>query len=138
MKKICCIGVFILAIAITVLFLYNRYYVSKPDLELVTEQGVGIHDFYIKDDKVYIVGGITVKNNTDTQLTYSLFATSDADYNSGLIKSAKLEGFDETVSTNIFSIADHDFQTIIVVFVGDYAGFPQKADRLMPEITIVY
>lgn len=35
---------------------------NKPllDLHLLTEQGAGVHDFYIEDDKVYIVGGASM------------------------------------------------------------------------------
>ena len=108
-----------------------------PKLELVSDQSGGIEDFYIEDDKVYINGGITIRNNTEDELSYSLTANSEADFQSGLLTSAILKGFDENLSTNIFSIGRHEVQTIKIIFVGDYAGYPKKYDRLMPKITIV-
>lgn len=138
MKKIMYISGVIIIIAVIILVFKN----SKndkliPKLELVSDQRGGIEDFYIEDDKVYIICGITIINNTEDELSYSLTANSEADFRSGLITSAILKGFDENLSTNIFSIGGHEVQTIKIIFMGDYAGYPKKNDRLMPEITIV-
>ncbi len=126
----------IFAFVVIVILLYNHYRNLTPRLELLMEQRGGIHNFYIEGDKVYIVCGVTVRNNTDTKIAYSLEAISEDDYNSGLLKSEKLEGYDETIENNIFSINGKEVQTFIVVFVGEHGGYPRKKDRLAPEIVI--
>ena len=117
--------------------LYNKQNAPLPNLQLITEQGAGIHDFYIQNNKVYIVGGVSIKNNTSEMQKYSLTATSEYDHENGLIKSATLEGYDDSLESNEFTIAGNETQTFTIVFVGDYAGTPQKGNRLMPEISIV-
>ena len=129
----------IIILTIVILFVVKNEKKDKviSKLELVSEQGGGIEDFYIEDEKVYIMGGVTIRNNTEDEVSYSLIANSESDFKSGLIKSAILNGFDENLSTNIFSIEGYKVQTIKIIFVGDYAGYPKKNDRLMPEITII-
>ncbi|WP_312429679.1 hypothetical protein [Lacrimispora sp.] len=138
MKKVFYIGgIIILIVVIMFIFKSGKKEKLISRLELVSEQGGGIEDFYIEDDKVYIIGGVTIKNNTEDELSYSITANSEVDFQSGLLKSAILKGFDENLSENIFSIGGHEVQTIKIFFVGDYAGYPKKSDRLMPEITII-
>ena len=138
MKKVLLICPIII-LTIAILFIVNNEKKGKviSKLELVSEQGGGIEDFYIEDEKVYIIGGVTIRNNTEDELSYSLTANSESDFKSGLIKSAILNGFDEDLSTNIFSIGGYEVQTKKIIFVGDYAGYHKKSDRLMPEITII-
>ncbi len=141
MKKvlIVCLTVLILIAVGTGLYNYNA---SKPALELVPDtyngENPGLHDFYIKDGKVYIVGGVTIKNNTDETVEYSLYAQSEEDYKSGLITYPVMEGYDETLATNKFSIAGNETETFTVVFVGEHGGYNQKRDRLMPDIMLIY
>lgn len=138
MKKIMYISSAIILIVVMVfIFLSAKKDKLISKLELVSGPGGGIEDFYIEDDKVYIIGEVIVRNNTEDELLYSLTAKSEEDFQSGLIKSAILKGVDEDLSSNIFSIERHEVQTIRIIFVGDYAGYPKKANRLMPEITII-
>lgn len=134
MKKIIYIVTMILVLMFVLIYVNNHS--LKPRLELIISKGAGIGDFYIEDNNVYILGGITVKNNTEDEVRYSLSANSKADFKSGLIKSETLKVYNEMLSSDIFSIRGKEEQTIKVVIVGEYAGYPKKNDRLMPEITI--
>jgi len=136
MKKIICVSILILVLVIAGAILYSHF--TAPDLELLSEQNSGLHDFYIEDGKVYVVGGVSVKNNSDEKMIYSLVGWADADYKSGLIKGPVLNGFDENLEASVFEIEAKETKTFNVVFVGEHGGNMQKANRLMPEITILY
>lgn len=136
MKKIICISILILALIVAGVILYNHS--TSPDLELLSEQSEGLRDFYIEDGKVYVVGEVSVKNNSDEKMTYSLVGWSGDDYESGLIKEPVLKCFDEHLETSVFEIEAKETKTFNVVFVGEHGGNTQKANRLMPEITILY
>lgn len=135
MKKI---YIYIISLVCIILFLFIIFCPIKPDLELISEQRGGIHDFYVENDKVYITGGLTIKNNTKNDIKYSIIGTSDADFEIGLLRSKLLIGYDETLETNMFEIGGEETQTFNVTLVGEYNGVYKKYDRLMPEITLIY
>ena len=108
---------------------------SKPAIEILTKQDAGIKDFYIKNREVHIAAGITVKNNTDDHISFMLTAESQSDYESGLITSPLLLGYDEDFSATVFNLQGKETKTFDVIFVGEHGDFNQKADRLIPQIS---
>lgn len=137
MKKIY-IYIIGLIFIILFLFLFMAFGKIKPDIEIISEQRGGIHNFYVENDKVYITGGLTIKNNTKNNIKYSIIGTSDDDFEIGLLKSKLLIGYDEKLETNMFEIGGKETQTFNVTLVGEYNGIYEKYDRLMPKLTIVY
>lgn len=135
MKKI---YIYIIGLTCIILFLIIAFCKIKPDIEIISKQGGGIHNFYVEDDKVYITGGLTIKNNTKNNIKYSIIGTSDDDFEIGLLKSKLLIGYDEKLETNMFEIGGKETQTFNVTLVGEYNGIYEKYDRLMPKLTIVY
>lgn len=135
MKKI---YIYIIGLTCIILFLIIAFCKMKPDIEIISEQGGGIDNFYVEDDKVYITGGLTIKNNTKNNIKYSIIGTSDDDFEIGLLKSKLLIGYDEKLETNMFEIGGKETKTFNVTLVGEYNGICEKYDRLMPKLTIVY
>ena len=123
MKKI---YIYIIGLTCIILFLIIAFCKMKPDIEIISEQGGGIDNFYVEDDKVYITGGLTIKNNTKNNIEI------------GLLKSKLLIGYDEKLETNMFEIGGKETKTFNVTLVGEYNGICEKYDRLMPKLTIVY
>ena len=109
---------------------------SKDKVTVISKQHNGISDFYIKDGYVYIIGGVTVQNNTNNTVSFSLEARSDADYESGLLKSPLLIGYDNNSNSSIFTINGNEVKTYTVSFVGEHGNYNIKNNRLMPYISI--
>lgn len=128
------IAMLTIALALTVAIIHSK---NNSVLKIVTSDDAGIKDFYIENGNVYIVTGISIKNNTSKQIKYNLIACSDEDYESGLIRTRELQGFDETLSTNEFLIEANATETFTVVFVAENGENNVKHDRLIPEISTI-
>lgn len=125
----------IIIVILFALFLVWYCHTNVPNLEVLSD-GNGIQDFYIENDKVYIIGGITVRNNTDHVIKYTLTGISKEDYDNGLLKSPYLSVFNEDGTANSFIIYANDTNTYNVMLVGEFAGNEVKYNRLMPQILI--
>lgn len=80
---------------------------------------------------VFVVILLLILNNLNLCMICS------EDYESGLIRTRELQGFDETLSTNEFLIEANATETFTVVFVAENGENDVKHDRLIPEISTV-
>lgn len=132
-------GVFVAIIGVLAIALVMRLVVApEQSLEIVSKRNSssGIMDFYIEDETVHIVAGITIRNHTDSPQRFKLTGKSDVDYESGLITSPTLFGYNEDLSTDEFMINSKETATFTVIFTGQHGHNNQKADRLIPEISL--
>ena len=92
-------------------------------------------DFEIRDDKVYILCNVVIKNTFSIEKEIKLNAIFNDDKESGLLKEALLAGYKDDFETDIFCV--NSGETIIkVFFVGDWGGNRIKHDRNLPDINI--
>lgn len=120
---------------------------NQPDKIFVSDDGktisaynanVGINDFNIVDGEVYIVSGITVKNNSDSICRFRIVGKSEEDFESGLLVSPDLVAVDYDTKSDIFEIEAFSQKTFRIIYVGEQGDFDKKYDRLVPnEISII-
>ncbi len=134
MKKIILLSLILLLIFVLCVISIASF--PKPDIEILTKKNSGIKDFYIENEMVHIVTGLTLKNNLNSTVQFILTAESIEDYESGLITSPTLHGYNETLTNKVFSINENEKITIDVVFVGTHGKNDKKVDRLLPEIKV--
>ena len=99
---------------------------------------VGISDFSIVDGGVYIVSGITVKNNSDSTCRFRIIGRSEEDFESGLLSTPDLTAVDYDTKSDIFEIEAFSQKTFKIIYIGKQGTFDKKHDRLVPnEISII-
>ena len=128
--------IIVCVISIAAFLCIENLSLSQEDLEILTKQNSGIKNFYIENEKVYIVTGITIKNNTDDDKKFLVIAESLEDYESDLITTPVLQGYDESLSTKEFFINGNETKIFNVIFVGTHGTNNQKADRLIPKLSV--
>lgn len=99
-------------------------------------------DFKVNGEKVYIYCKMTITNSSLIDKTFRLNAILKDDVKIGkigkigLLKSDNLKGYNEDLSSDIFTIEKNKYNIFSVVFVGEFAGTYEKHDRNLPEIVI--
>lgn len=120
---------------------------NQPEKIFVSDDGktisaynvnVGISDFYLVDGGVYIVSGITVKNNSDSTCRFRIIGRSEEDFESGLLSTPDLTAVDYDNESDIFEIEAFSQKTFKIIYIGKQGSFDKKHDRLVPnEISII-
>ena len=107
-------------------------------LEIIEEKSF-FNDFKVIDEKVLIECKITIKNNSDKNLSFKINAVFEDDVNLGLLKYKTLEGYKNDLINNIFTISANEIiEYCQIIFIGESAGNYQKANRNLPkEINII-
>lgn len=93
-------------------------------------------EFSIVEDQVLIRCEITVKNPFDAPQQFTLEAVLPEDVKGGLLKKERITGWDKSLEETAFTIEGEKEEHFTVIFVGAFAGNPQKQNRNLPEITI--
>ena len=127
-----------------------------------TTQESYFNDFYVVGDKVYFDCIITFKNRTPYQKEINISARSYKDYQAGLITTADLSTYGVLPEDVVFTsktdfinkiitpapgksilepfvpltISGGKMKTCRLIFIGNFGGNPQKADRTLPAISI--
>lgn len=92
-------------------------------------------DFTVQDETVLLRCVLQIENDgAEHEVTIKGFFPDDV---GKLIDFSPLVGYPEAADPEGQTfLLRHGTNTVNVVFRGDYAGTPQKANRLLPEITI--
>ncbi len=93
-------------------------------------------DVKIENDKVYIYCTLFLENHSNAQKVVEIKALLENDAKNGLLKEAKLYGYTVDENSKAFHLEQGENQ-IHIVFIGEYAGTPEKVDRRLPEIEII-
>jgi len=134
MKKILIISFGIVAVIIVVvifLFINN----NDGDLQIVKDTSY-FSDFSVDGEKVYIKCEFTLKNSSSNDNMFQLNAIMKDDVELGLLKEENLEGYNQNLTSDKFTIGKNETKTYSVIFVGDFAGTNKKHDRNLPKIVI--
>lgn len=91
--------------------------------------------FSIENSQVYLYCNLTIENNSHVQKRVKITANFSEDKRCGLLKESTLTGYSVQSNTNYFMLSEGK-NNIDVVFIGEYGGNNQKANRLLPDILI--
>ena len=106
---------------------------ENVQLEIINEKSY-FNDFTIIEEKVYIECRITIRNNTEKNISFKINATFEDDVRLGLLQNDLLEGYNEDLINNVFSIpANETIAYWKIIFIGDFAGNYKKHDRALPK-----
>jgi len=108
---------------------------QSNDINLNKEKSF-FSDFEIENDKVYIYCTLFLENQSNSQEVVEIKALFESDAKNGLLKEENLYGYTVDENSKTFTLEQGENQ-IDIVFIGEYAGTPEKADRLLPEIEII-
>jgi hypothetical protein len=103
----------------------------EQDVSLIQEDSY-FNDFSVSDNMVHMECYLTINNSTKKEVSVKINASSDEDVAGGLLKSANMNGFDETLSSDTFVLSSGE-NSITVIFIGKFGGKKQKQNRLLPE-----
>ena len=109
---------------------------SRADQIYVDKSQSYFSDYEVEDDKVFIKCHITIENTFEDEKTVTLSAILPEDVTNGLLKNETIKALKEDGSEMEFVLLPNTSNSFDVVFVGEYAGTNQKANRLLPEINI--
>jgi hypothetical protein len=127
--------------SLTVLFLVVSMLMSlascsRADQIYVDKSQSYFSDYEVEDDKVFIKCHITIENTFKDEKVVTLSAILPEDVTNGLLKNETAKALKEDGSEMEFVLLPNTSNSFDVVFVGEYAGTNQKANRLLPEIDI--
>lgn len=109
---------------------------SRADQIYVDKSQSYFSDYEVEDDKVFIKCHITIENTFEDEKTVTLSAILPEDVTNGLLKNETIKALKEDGSEMEFVLLPNTSNSFDVVFVGEYAGTNQKANRFLPEINI--
>ena len=119
--------------------IFNNFFVFSCNnvkenilLEILKEKSY-FHEFEVINEKVLIRCNIFIKNNTKNNVSFKINAIFKDDVRTGLIKQEILEGYNEDLETNIFTISANEIVNFTVIFLGEFAGQYQKHNRELPK-----
>lgn len=105
---------------------------SQPELT-VDESKSMFFNFYEKDNRVYIDCAIAVKNYTDSDISFEMYAIMEKEVQLGLLTNSTVYALDDYLDKQIFSMTGNETKVFGVTFVGDYGGTFLKEDRNIPD-----
>ena len=129
-KMIVMIFIIVIAIAIaSILVLHN-----KPGIQLIEKESY-FDTFEIVDGETRIICVLSVKNNTNKDVTFRVNAIFDQDYQSGLVSDKSVEGIWSDTGVAKISLAPKEKVSYKeIVFSSKNAGCDTKTDRKLPKI----
>jgi len=104
---------------------------QRPPIELVQDESY-FSDFYISEEKVYIRCTLALQSSSDQDERVSIRGFFPDDVTLGLLQEQELYAWTLDEQVNQFFIPANGQVELSVVFVGEYAGHPQKSNRLLP------
>ncbi len=122
-------------VIVMVMVLFCSCEKNKEDVKILKSDS-WFHEFYIKDDKVFIKCEITIQNCGDKDRYINLLANMEEDKNNGLLKSSIVSGYDKKGNDKFF-IPAKSKKNWEVLFIGDFAGKAVKQNRNLPMIDVV-
>lgn len=112
-------------------FWHNTKYARVYRTEINHDKSFFI-DFWIEDEKAYIECDLTIESKMD----YDVYIQGHFPLDEGkLLKERGIYAYDKETGSDRFKLV-RGTNKFAVVFVGDYGGTYQKADRLLPDINI--
>ena len=126
--------ILLLVMGITFVLLY-AYKKVKEDKVILLKSESFFDEFDVKEDKVYIKCYLTIQNSSSNDKYINLSANLKGDAINGLLKSPIISGVNKKGSDKFF-IKANSTKGYNVIFVGEYAGKPQKLTRSLPPIEI--
>lgn len=103
----------------------------------IIEDASYFDDFYVKDDKVYIMCYITISNSSTSDINFTMCGELKADVIIKLLKEPYVYIYNDNNEQQIFHINHNENKLFEVTFVGDCDGRYKKTNRLLPKITII-
>lgn len=91
-------------------------------------------EYTVEEQTVNIKFCITIKNQTDTNVTFKLIGDFSKD-EGVLVKNRRIIAKEISTGEEKLSIQPKEEKTFELVFIDAYAGTNQKKDRLLPEIS---
>ena len=105
---------------------------------LIDKENSYFNDYIVKDNKVYLICTLVLRNFNSEGKTFSIIGDFSEDKEGGLLKESLLYAYDIDLNSRVFTIEGNELKTYEVCFVGNYAGQYQKKNRLLPQtITII-
>ncbi len=121
-------------LVVTALFLVQF---NKPRVQLVEKESY-FDTFEVDNDETKIICVLTIKNNTNEEITFSVNAVFDEDYKNGLVSDKTIEGtWNDTGLAEITLAPKEKLSNETITFSSQNAGCDTKTDRNLPEIQLV-
>ena len=112
-------------------FWHNTKYARVYRAEINHDESFFAH-FWVEEDKAYIECDLTIESKMDYDVSIEGHFLLDK---GKLLKDASIYACDKETGSDRFHLA-RGTNKFTVVFIGDYGGTYQKANRLLPDITI--
>ena len=129
MKKI----LLILMVGIVVLLCGCNETEKTEKLTYNYDESSMIGDFTIKNNEVIIPCSISVTNNTNEELSFTMTGAFEQDEDNPLLKRRSIPAYPEEDKFALFHISPNSTKEYQVLFIGEHAGGTEKMDRLPPE-----
>ena len=124
--------IFILVIAIVIALILVSY--NKPGIQLIEKESY-FDTFEIVDGETRITCVLSVKNNTNKDITFNVNAIFDQDYQNGLVSDKSVKGVWSDTGVAEISLAPKEkISYKKIVFSSKNAGCDTKMDRKLPKI----
>lgn len=130
----------ILCLTLVVIFLRMTFQNSQLNMDEeetffgVAEEESFFDDFEIKGDKVNIYCELTIVNRADEKISAKPYIILEEDKRNGLLKEAKLYAYDQEGKIQTINLNPGEKIHARCCFRGNYGGYPEKANRLLPEV----
>lgn len=126
--------VYLIAFTITVLLVFSACSGNEPTTIEICKEDSTFIDYYEDSGVVHFVCKIVLQNNTSAKHKVKLYGFSKEDVDGGLLLNPKLTGYNIDGQNDTFQLDSNSRSELTVVFLGEYAGVLQKADRLIPDV----
>lgn len=135
-KSLIICGVLFLNVAIAAVSL--RYFRGNKmvvqEVQFVEKESY-FSTFELDEDtgEVTIICYLVFCNKSDKEVQFQVFANFQKDQKNRLLRESLLQGRQPDTSSETFSISPNETLRCYVHFIGEYAGYPHKKDRNLPE-----
>lgn len=111
---------------------------QQEDLDVVVNyERSFLNCYYEENGTVHIICTIDLKNVSNQDIRFRVRGYSPEDVDGGLLKTSSLIGINTKTNDEYFLIKADECTIFMIDFRGEYGGNLQKADRLIPEVTIL-
>lgn len=138
LKRIILLFGILLALIGILFHLKNKPSSNKKELCTIIVDQSYFDDFEVIDNKVLIYCEICIQNNTNLNQEFFLKADFKEDKQCGLLKDRYLYACNDSNEKQLFCIGAKDTVYLNVTFVGEFGGNRRKANRLFPQIDVLY
>lgn len=138
LKRIILLFAILLALIGILFHLKNKPSSNKKELCTIIVDQSYFDDFEVIDNKVLIYCEICIQNNTNLNQEFFLKADFKEDKQCRLLKDRYLYACNDSNEKQLFYIGAKDTVYLNVTFVGEFGGNRRKANRLFPQIDVLY